>query len=137
MPGKNEMWVNDLVSDKRVKVATAAPGRYMEVLGFSKDSKKYLYADVSRPDWHNEDWRLFVVGTDGTHQQQLDWSGEFVGWVTWEPGDQSLILGGAGKVKDKGDHITKSWRVFLNGSRRLFCRRTAAWRPICLPIRDI
>jgi serine/threonine protein kinase len=116
VPGKNEMWVNDLATDKQVKVATAAPGRYMEVLGFSNDSKKYLYADVSRPDWHNEDWRLFVVGADGTHQQQLDWSGEFVGWVTWEPGDQSLILGGAGKVKDKGDHITKNWRVFLNGS---------------------
>ncbi|HXJ88785.1 MAG TPA: WD40 repeat domain-containing serine/threonine protein kinase [Candidatus Binatia bacterium] len=114
--GKDDMWVDDLATDKRVKVATAAPGRYMEVLGFSNDDKKYLYADASRPDWHNDDFRLFVVGTDGTHQQQLDWSGEFVGWVTWEPGDQSLILGGAGKVKDKGDHIPKSWRVFLNGS---------------------
>ena len=115
-PGKNDLWVVDLASNKRVKVASAFAGRFIETLGFSNDDKEFLYADAPVPDWHSDDYRLFVVGTDGLHQQQLNWDGEFVGWVIWEPGDQSMILGGAGKDKNKDKRIAKNWRVFLNGS---------------------
>jgi serine/threonine protein kinase len=115
-PGKNGLWVVDLATNKRIKVASASAGRFFETLGFSNDDKKFLYADAPVPDWESDDYRLFVVGTDGMHQQQLNWDGEFVGWVIWEPGDQSMILGGAGKGKDKDKRIAKNWRFFLNGS---------------------
>jgi hypothetical protein len=115
-PGKNDLWIVGLANDKRVKLASAAAGRFIETLGFSNDDKKFLYADSPVPSWTNPEYRLFVVGTDGLHQQRLNWDGEGVGWVIWEPGDQSMILSGLGKDKDQNDYIAKNWRYFLNGS---------------------
>jgi serine/threonine protein kinase len=106
--GKADMWTVDLVTNKRVKLASTSSANRLETLGFSNDNKKYLYSDVPNKD----DSRLFVIDTDGTHQQQLNWSGESVGFVIWEPGDQSIILGGIGKDR----HTAKNWRIFLNGS---------------------
>jgi serine/threonine protein kinase len=111
-PDKSDLWVADPAANNRLKLASAPPGRILETLGFSSDNKKYLYADSPNHDWYGGDLRLFVVGTDGTHQQQLNWSGEFVGFAIWEPGDQSIFLGGIGK----DGRTTKNWRFFLNGS---------------------
>jgi serine/threonine protein kinase/Tol biopolymer transport system component len=105
-PEKTDMWVVDLATNQRVKLASTTTGS-LETLGFSNDNKKYFYAD--KP---GQDMRLFIIDTDGTHQQQLKWSGEFIGFVIWEPGDQSIILGGQGK----DGHTAKNWRIFLNGS---------------------
>jgi len=49
---------------------------------------------------------------DGAHNKQLNWSGDFVGFVNWEPGDQSIILGGT----DQDRRLAKNWRIFLGGS---------------------
>jgi len=108
-PGQTEMWVVDLATNKRVRLA--AGSSHLETLGFSNDNKRYVYADGSRHDAPNTEVQLFVIDTDGTHQQQLKWSGEWIGFVIWEAGDQSMILGG----QDKDGHTAKNWRVFLNG----------------------
>jgi len=109
-PGKTEMWIVDLATNNRVKLASGSST--LETLGFSNDNKRYLYAESGSHRDHNREEQLFVIDTDGTHQQQLKWSGEFVGFVIWEPGDQSIILSGL----DKDGHTTKDWRIFLNGS---------------------
>jgi serine/threonine protein kinase/Tol biopolymer transport system component len=111
-PDKNDMWVVDLASGNRLKLASSSPGRALETLGFSNDNEQSLYADGPNHDWQAGDSRLFVIGTDGTHQRQLNWSGEFIGFVIWEPGDHSIILGGLGKDRK----TAKDWRLFLNGS---------------------
>jgi len=111
-PDKADIWVLDPASNSRSKLASASPGRALETLGFSSDNKKYLYGDGPNHKWFGGDMRLFVIGTDGSHQQQLNWSGDFVGWGIWEPGDQSIILGGIGK----DGHTTNDWRLFLDGS---------------------
>jgi serine/threonine protein kinase/Tol biopolymer transport system component len=111
-PGKNDLWVVDPASNSRRKLVSSSPGHGLETLGFSNDNKKYLYADAPGLDWNGGNARLFIIDTDGTHQQQLNWSGEFVGFVLWEPGDQSMILGGL----SKGAQITKNLRLFLNDS---------------------
>ena len=108
-PGKTEMWMLDLASNKRVRLASGST--HLETLAFSNDNKRYLYADGSRHGTANGEVQLFVIDTDGTHPQQLKWSGEWVGFVIWEPGDQTMILGG----QDKDGHTAKNWRVFLNG----------------------
>jgi serine/threonine protein kinase len=109
-PGQTEMWIVDLVTNKRVRLA--AGSSHLETLGFSNDNERYVYADGSRHDAPKTEVQLFVIDTDGTHQQQLKWSGEWIGFVIWEPGDQSMILGG----QDKDGHTAKNWRVFLNGN---------------------
>ena len=109
-PGQTEMWVIDLATNKRVRLASGSS--HLETLGFSNDNKRYLYADGSRHDALNGEVQLFLIDTDGTHQQQLKWSGEWVGFVIWEPGDQSMIIGG----QDKDSHAAKNWRIFLNGA---------------------
>jgi len=108
-PGKNEMWIVDLATNKRVKLASGSA--YLETLGFSTDNKRYVYADGPSHDAPNTEVQLFVIDTDGTHPQQLKWSGEWVGFAIWEPGDQTMILGG----RDKDGHTAKNWRLFLNG----------------------
>lgn len=109
-PGQNEMWIIDLATGKRVKLASGS--NHLETLGFSNDNKRFLYADGSHHDTPNSDVQLFVIDTDGTHQQQLKWSGEWIGFVLWDPGDQSMVIGGL----DKDGHTSKNWRMFLNGS---------------------
>jgi Tol biopolymer transport system component len=109
-PGQTEMWVIDLATNKRVRLASGSS--HLETLGFSNDNKRYVYADGSRHDTPNSEVQLFLIDTDGTHQQQLKWSGEWVGFVIWEPGDQSMIIGG----QDKDGHTAKNWRIFLNGA---------------------
>ena len=105
-PGKSEIWISNLVTNERFKLVSSTSSG-LETLGFSNDSKKYFYSDTS-----DRDMRLFVINSDGTHQQQLRWSGEFVGFVIWEPGDQTIILGGT----DKDGHTAKNWRIGLDGS---------------------
>ena len=109
-PDKTEMWIVDLTTKNRIKLASGS--RHLETLGFSNDNRRYVYAEGSPHDDPVNSTELFVVDTDGTHQQQLKWSGEWVGFVIWEPGDESLIVGG----QDKDGRIPKNWRVFLNGS---------------------
>lgn len=109
-PGQTEMWVIDLATNKRVRLALGSS--HLETLGFSNDNKRYVYADDSGHDAPNSEVQLFVIDTDGTHRQQLKWSGEWVGFVIWEPGDQSMIVGG----QDKDGHTAKNWRIFLNGA---------------------
>ena len=106
-PGKTEMWIVDLATNKRVKLASGSVD--LETLGFSTDNKRYLYAGYTNYD--TREAQLFVIDTDGTHPQQLKWSGEWVGFAIWEPGDQTMILGG----RDKDGHTAKNWRLFLNG----------------------
>jgi serine/threonine protein kinase len=110
---KTDLWVDDLATNNRLKLASSSPGRTIETLGFSNDSKQHLYADMpSNGDFASSGSGLFVIGTDGTGQRQLNWTGEFIGFVIWEPGDQSIVIGGLAKDL----HTNKNWRIFLNGS---------------------
>jgi serine/threonine protein kinase len=104
-PGKAEMWVSDLAGNNRLKLAAAGSG--LETLAWSNDAKKFLYADSE-----GENFQLYIIDADGTHLQHLTWPGGFVGFAIWEPGDQSIILGGL----DKDRQTTRSWRMTLDGS---------------------
>jgi len=102
--GTADMWVSDLAGNNRLKLASSDQG--LETLAWSNDATKFLYAGG------NGNQGLFIVNADGTHLQRLPWSGELVGFAIWEPGDQSIILGGL----DKDQRTPKSWRIALNGS---------------------
>jgi serine/threonine protein kinase/Tol biopolymer transport system component len=104
-PGKNEMWVLDLTTRNRVKLQSSIDD--LETLGFSNDGETYLYSKIS-----GQSVRLFVMNIDGTHNKELDWPGDFVGFANWEPGDRSVILGGT----DRDRRLAKNWRIFLDGS---------------------
>jgi serine/threonine protein kinase len=108
---KNDLWVVDLATNNSTKLASAS-GPYLETLGFSRDGRKHLYAEYLGDNAFAGHVRLFLIDTDGTHQRELNWSGEFIGFVIWEPGDQSIILGG---IANDG-RTAKNWRIFLNGS---------------------
>jgi serine/threonine protein kinase len=102
--GKSDLWVSDLSGNNRTKLAS---GSHMDTLGWSNDNTRFLFSDDS-----GLGSKLFVVNTDGTHLHQLPWSGNFPGFGIWEPGDQSIILGGL----DRNGRETLNWRVFLNDS---------------------
>ena len=87
---KTDLWVSDITGQNRQKLASS--GSYLETLAWSRDDKKFLYADRN-----GADWQLFLIDADGTHLRQLPWLGNFVGFAIWEPGDQSIILGGLDK----------------------------------------
>ncbi len=103
--GKAELWVSDLKGNNRLKLASGRSG--METLAWSNDATKFIFGD----DAYEEE-RLFVINADGTHLQQLPWGGDFVGFALWDPGDQSIVLGGS----DKKNRAQKNWRVFLDGT---------------------
>ncbi len=103
--GAADLWVSDITGNNRLKLSSGHIG--LETLSFSSDGSKFLFADKS-----GQDERLFVIDTDGTHLRQLAWPGNWVGWATWEPGDQSIVLGGFGRDGRKPEN----WRVFLNGT---------------------
>ncbi len=103
--GKTDMWVSDVAGSNRLKLASSGQG--LETLAWSNDASKFLYADRE-----GGNIQLFIIDADGTHPQKLPWSGEFVGFAIWEPGDQSIVLGGL----DKDERTTRSWRIALNGS---------------------
>ena len=108
---KTDLWEIDLATNKRLRLASLS-GPTMETLAFSNDLKKYIYGVSSGSDWRSGGVQLFVIDTDGTHPQQLNWPGDYVGTSVWEPGDQSIIVGGISKE----NRATKNWRIFLNGS---------------------
>jgi len=103
-PGKAELWISDITGANPLKLASGSES--LETLEWSNDRKKFLYSDSE-----NAKTLLYVVNTDGTHAQRLPWSGDFLGFASWEPGDQSIVLGG--NDKERRD---KSWRIFLNGA---------------------
>ena len=103
--GAADLWVSDVTGNNRLKLSSGHIA--LETLSFSNDGSKFLFADKN-----GQDERLFVIDTDGTHLRQLPWPGNWVGWATWEPGDQTIILGGFGKEGRK----PQNWRIFLNGS---------------------
>jgi serine/threonine protein kinase len=102
--GKNELWVSDLSGSNRTRLAS---GSRMDTMGWSNDNTRFLFSDDA-----GQGSKLFVVNTDGTHLHQLPWSGNFPGFGLWEPGDQSIILGGL----DKNGRDTLNWRILLNDS---------------------
>jgi serine/threonine protein kinase len=102
---KSDLWISDLTGGHRLKLASG--GSHLETLAWSRDATKFLYVDKIGPDW-----KLFVIDADGTHLHQLPWPGNFVGFATWEPGDQSIVLGGL----DKDNRDAKNWRISLNGT---------------------
>jgi serine/threonine protein kinase len=102
--GKSELWISDLSGDNRTKLAS---GSRMDTLGWSNDGTRFLFSDD-----FGQGSKLFVVNTDGTHLHELPWSGGFPGFAIWEPGDQSIILGGL----DKNGRDPLSWRILLNDS---------------------
>jgi serine/threonine protein kinase len=103
--GKSELWVSDSTGHNPLKLISS--GDSLETLGWSNDGTKFIFADRSKTDW-----QLFIIDADGTHLHELPWSGDFVGFVIWETGDHSLILGGA----DKSTREDKNWRLSLDGS---------------------
>jgi serine/threonine protein kinase/Tol biopolymer transport system component len=103
--GRADMWVSDLAGNNRLKLVSSDEG--LETLAWSNDAKKFLYADSEAGTF-----RLLIIDADGTHLQPLPWSGGFVGFAIWEPGDHSIILSGL----DKDRRTTKNWRIALNGS---------------------
>ena len=103
--GEADLWISDVNGNNRLRLAA---GRlFLETLSFSNDGTKFLFSDKS-----GQDVRLFVIDTDGTHLRQLTWPGNWIGFGIWEPGDQSIILGG-GKANDR---TAGNWRIFLNDS---------------------
>jgi serine/threonine protein kinase/Tol biopolymer transport system component len=108
--GKSEMWVSDLTGNNRLKLTTS--GGHLETLAWSNDATRFLFSDRNAADKSGTDWKLFVIDADGKHLRQLPWLGNFVGFGIWEPGDQSIILGGL----DKNNRDTRNWRIFLNDS---------------------
>jgi serine/threonine protein kinase/Tol biopolymer transport system component len=103
-PGRADIWATDLAGGAPVKLAT---GNHMETLGWSNDAAKFLYGVRI-----NDQEQIFLINADGTHAQQLNWSGNFVGFAIFDPGDQSIILG----TVDKDRRTPENWRIFLNGS---------------------
>jgi Tol biopolymer transport system component len=103
--GKAEVWVSDLKGNNRLKLASGSSG--LETLAWSSDATKFIFGDNA-----NYEERLFVVNADGTHLQQLPWAGDFVGFAAWDPGDQSIALGGS----DEKNRVEKTWRIFLDGT---------------------
>ena len=102
---KSELWVSDSTGHNPLKLISS--GTNLETLGWSNDATKFLFADRT-----GSDWQLFIINADGTHLHELPWSGDFVGFVIWETGDRSLILGGS----DKNTRADKNWRLSLDGS---------------------
>src|ERR1700688_4103297 len=102
--GKSELWVSDLTGHNRLKLASGAG---LETLEWSNDDSKFLYSDES-----GQERNLFIVNADGTHLHELSWLGNFVGFAIWEPGDQSIILGGL----DKDGHDSINWKISLTNS---------------------
>jgi serine/threonine protein kinase len=102
---KTELWVSDSAGHNPVKLISS--GANLETLGWSNDASKFLFADRT-----GTDWQLFIIDANGTHLHELPWSGDFVGFVIWETGDHSLILGGS----DKSTRADKNWRLSLDGS---------------------
>jgi len=102
--GKYEIWVTDLDGNHRLKLVS---GNRLETLAWSNDATKFLYAEVDK-----REMKLYVIDADGKNLHQLPWVGNFVGFAIWEPGDQSVILGGL----DKDDRSAKNWRISLDGS---------------------
>jgi len=103
--GEADLWISDVNGNNRLRLS--AGGTSLETLSFSNDGTKFLFSDKS-----GQGVRLFIINTDGTHLRQLPWLGNWIGFGIWEPGDQSLILGG----DDKANRMEKNWRVFLNDS---------------------
>jgi len=102
---KSELWVSDLAGNNRLKLASS--GLELETLAWSNDASKFLFADG-----YTQTLKLFVIDADGTHLQQLTWSGNAVGFAIWEPGDKSIVLGGLNHNKTEG----QNWRISLDGS---------------------
>jgi serine/threonine protein kinase len=102
--GKNEIWIADSDGNHRLKLVS---GNRLETLAWSNDATKFLYAEVDKREMN-----LYVIEADGKNLHQLPWAGNFVGFAIWEPGDQSIILGGL----DKDDRSAKNWRISLDGS---------------------
>jgi serine/threonine protein kinase len=108
--GKAEMWVSDLTGNDRLKLISS--NGHLETLAWSNDATKFLFADRNGADKNGTDWKLFVIDADGKNLRQLPWRGSFVGFSVWEPGDQSIILGGL----DTNNRTPQSWRLYLNNA---------------------
>ncbi|MGA8762505.1 MAG: protein kinase [Candidatus Sulfotelmatobacter sp.] len=103
-PNRSEMWASGLNGEHRLKLASGSS--YLETLSWSTDNSKFLYSDKD-----GAAYKLFIVDADGTHARQLSWpSGNFVGFVTWEVGDQSIVVSGL----DAQSHVS-TWRLWLDG----------------------
>jgi len=102
-PTKGELWVSDLNGDHRLRLASGSD--VLETLAWSNDDSKFLYSDKE-----GAAYKLYIIDSDGTHPRQLPWNGNFVGFVNWEPDDQSFIAGGLDKNNKSG-----GWRVWLDG----------------------
>jgi serine/threonine protein kinase len=100
---KGELWVSDLNGDHRLKLASGSQS--LETLGWSTYDSKFLYSDKE-----GADYKLYVIDADGTHPRQLPWNSGFVGFVTWEPGNRSIVLSGLDK-----ENKVKAWRIWLDG----------------------
>jgi serine/threonine protein kinase len=103
--GAADLWISDVNGNNRLKLSAGHVN--LETLSFSNDGTRFLFADKS-----GQDGRLFLINTDGTQLRQLPWPGNWVGWGIWEPGDQSIILGGT----EKTNRTDKNWRIYLNDS---------------------
>jgi serine/threonine protein kinase/Tol biopolymer transport system component len=103
--GAADLWMSDVNGNNRLRLSAGRAS--LETLSFSNDGTKFLFSDRS-----GSDVRLFIINTDGTHLRQLPWQDNWIGFGIWEPGDQSIILGGT----DKANRTDKNWRVFLNDS---------------------
>jgi serine/threonine protein kinase len=107
---KAEMWVSNLTGNNRLKLISSSG--HLETLAWSNDATKFLFSDRNGADKNGTDWKLFVIDADGKNLRQLPWRGSFVGFSVWEPGDQSIILGGL----DTNNRTPQSWRLFLNNA---------------------
>jgi dipeptidyl aminopeptidase/acylaminoacyl peptidase len=103
-PNQSDIWSSGLTGEHRLKLASGSSD--LETIAWSTDSSKFLYADKD-----GANYKLFVLDTDGTHARQMRWpSGQFVGFGSWEPGNQSIVVSGL----DSLNHVNTR-RIWLDG----------------------
>jgi serine/threonine protein kinase len=103
-PNQAEMWASGLDGAHRLKLASGSGN--LETLAWSPDDARILYSDRD-----GVTWKVFLVDADGSHARQLSWpSGQFLGFGTWETGNQSIVVSG---LDDKNHTSTR--RIWLDG----------------------
>ena len=82
-PGKAEMWIVDLATNKRVRLASGSViWRHWDFRTITRD---IYMRTATQPRYSERRGAIVLIDTDGTHQQQLKWSGEWVGFVFGNP----------------------------------------------------
>ncbi|HEU5403761.1 MAG TPA: protein kinase, partial [Terriglobales bacterium] len=84
--GRQELWVADIDGRNRVKLATSES---LITLAWSPDGTQVAFAEIV-----GKQAKLFTIHTDGSHLQQISWSGSNLGFAMWSPDAKTLYFSG-------------------------------------------